>query len=355
MKDKKKIIYFFFPYYHTGGAEKLHLYIAKCFSEDDIRIYFTDRSRDNKNKKNFYSLAKCINFFGLNNKIRLFEKIFVYFLSKQINRKENAVVFGSNSRFFYSLIKQLDNNIRKVDLVHWLGGGGLSDIIIKNTPFLTHRVVVTKLIKPILKEMYEKAGFEHTQNDKTVIIENWVPLAKKTKKDYMGKLKILYVGRNTYEKRTELAISVWRKLKVNKNLEFLFVGPGLESIVSNKEIAVGLVKDDYEMEELYRNSHIIMLTSIFEGFPYVIMEGMVYGAVPITTAVGGISGHLQHGVNSVLILEKNPDKIINDIAGYINELDKDRNKLKILSDNAYDYSVKNFCHDNCKSYKKLLE
>src|SRR5262245_50582939 len=45
---KEYRVFFFFPFYHTGGAEKVHAQIAKATGGDDCIIFFTKRSVDDR-------------------------------------------------------------------------------------------------------------------------------------------------------------------------------------------------------------------------------------------------------------------------------------------------------------------
>ena len=46
--EKEYRIFFFFPFYHTGGAEKVHAQIAEAAGGNDCIIYFTKRSADDR-------------------------------------------------------------------------------------------------------------------------------------------------------------------------------------------------------------------------------------------------------------------------------------------------------------------
>jgi glycosyltransferase involved in cell wall biosynthesis len=356
--DKKPTIFFFFPYYHTGGAEKVHLEIVKCFSGFSPRVYFTDRSRDNKNKKEFYNNSRAFNFFGINNKIKLVENVLAFFLAKKINKTDGALVFGSNSRFFYSLIKKLNKEIKVIDLVHWLDGE-MGKIIIKNSGEVNRRVVVTKAILPVLESAYPKAGVSRQEMKKIRVIENFVPVTQVINKDYEDKLQVIYIGRDTYEKRAALAFQIANNLNHNKNIVFTFVGRGLKRLgkeQNNGSDTIDLIKDGNKMEELYKKAHVIILTSLFEGFPFVVMEAMSFGVVPVVTAVGGLPEHLQDKYNSLLTNNSNVDGIVSDIVDSIVKLEKDRGLLKTLSENANCYSKEHFSkNDFCIKYKKIME
>lgn len=351
-------IYFFFPYYHTGGAEKVHLQIVKCFKDQKSMVFFTDRSRDRRNKEEFYKYAKCFNFYGLPNKIKIIEKILAVILASIINKSEKAIVFGSNSRFFYSLIKKLKRQVRIIDLVHWLDGE-IGRIIIRNTEYIHKRAVVTKAIIPVLQEAYREIGISDKQISKVRVIENFISIKESFYKDYYSKLHVIYVGRNTYEKRAKLAFTVEKELERNNNIEFTFIGRWLTSLgeaMGSKARLMDLVNSEEEMDELYKKSHIIILTSLFEGFPFAIMEAMSWGVVPITTSVGGIPLHLRNKKNSILINEENEKMIVKEIVDSILHLEKKRDLLKQYSQSAFEYARKNFLKkDFCNKYRNIME
>jgi glycosyltransferase involved in cell wall biosynthesis len=354
MINNNKKIFFFFPYYHTGGAEKVHLQVVKCFSENQCVVFFTDRSRDKKNKKEFKENARCFNFFGIGNKVVFIEKLFVILLSYYINKKDNSVVFGSNSRFFYSLAPKLKNNIKVIDLVHWLDGE-MGKIIIKNSGEVDKRIVVTKAILPVLEKEYRAEKIDSGLMSKVKVIENCVSIPPKPKKNFHDKLKILYIGRNTDEKRPWLAVSVWEKLKNNKNFDFIFIGRGLKKIIPNHIEVIELIEKEEEMNKVYKDAHIIILTSIFEGFPCVIMEAMSQAVAPITTAVGGLPVHLKNNQNALLVENNSEDEIVNNIVKYLLLLDQDRSLLEKLSANVYEYAKQNFSCNNFKdNYRNLI-
>lgn len=349
-------LFFFFPYYQTGGSEKVHLQIVKCFSDHNPSVFFTDRSRDNKNKKEFYVNASCTNFFGLNNKVKVVEKILIFFLARRINNTEGAVVFGSNSRFFYSLIKKLKKEIKIIDLVHWLDAE-IGKIIIENTANVNRRIAVTEAIRPVLKKEYEKSQIEAGQIDKLRVIENCVAIDNQAQKDYSGRLKILYIGRDSYEKRPEIAFAVEREISANKNFDFLFIGRGLKEAArkAGSRVAAREIKKDAELTKIYQEAHIIILTSLFEGFPFVIMEAMSFGVVPITTAVGGIPLHVVDNENGFLVESGSEEKIVKKIVSKLLELESDRLELQRTSIFAQEYALNNFsCRDFCSDYKKII-
>lgn len=356
-KRNKQKIFFFFPYYHVGGAEKAHLQIIKCLYNYNNVVIFTDRSRDTKNKNEFYKNAKCLNLLGVSNKVPFIKKIIVFILSFWINRSKDSIVMGSNSRLFYEIILKINRNVKVVDMIHWLDGkmGGMA---VSNTSRVDRRIIITSALKPILEKKYKENNIDRKYLDKIVTIENCVAKPKIVNKDYSQDLNVLYIGRDSCEKRPQLAVNIWKANKNLSNVNFLFIGRGIKKYFSSDERKKVFIKEVFSEEELqdqYSKAHIIFLTSIFEGFPTVFMEAMSDGVVPISTAVGGIPVHLQNELNSLLVKEDDEAQIIQKMSGCILRLNNDRNLLRKLSINAHNYAKNNFWCDNyCKNINKLI-
>ena len=83
-KIKKAKVIFFFPYYHTGGAEKVHLNIVKAVSDVDNYIFFTDISYSDNYKAQFYSYANGYEIYDFLNRNYALKKIFTMVLKHRI-------------------------------------------------------------------------------------------------------------------------------------------------------------------------------------------------------------------------------------------------------------------------------
>jgi amino acid transporter len=92
-----------------------------------------------------------------------------------------------------------------------------------------------------------------------------------------------------------------------------------------------------------------------EGFPIVLMEAMGYGAIPITTAVGGIPYHIKDGCTGFLVPSTDEESIINNFISHIRSLNEERALLKQMSDNCRSYAKENFSKATFQTeYKKLF-
>jgi hypothetical protein len=96
-------VFFFFPFYHTGGAELVHLNIIKSIGSSQNVTFFTLPSGDEDLKSDFYKNSNCFDiqrFIRTENK----KKIIAKRIAKKINYNQKSVVFACHSSFFYSVI-----------------------------------------------------------------------------------------------------------------------------------------------------------------------------------------------------------------------------------------------------------
>src|SRR5205823_6593864 len=102
----------------------------------------------------------------------------------------------------------------------------------------------------------------------------------------------------------------------------------------------GEISKQAEMYELYTESHVVLMTSAYEGFPMLIKEGMACGCVPVVTALEGNKTHLRHGENALLIENVTDEKAV--VAGgiqHIRSLVEDSSLLTRLSREVYRYAA----------------
>jgi len=117
----------------------------------------------------------------------------------------------------------------------------------------------------------------------------------------------------------------------------------------------GEITDPFLLAKMYREADLLVITSEREGFPLVIMEAMAQGVVPVSTDVGGISRHVRHGDNGMLIENGPEERIVAELVRSIELLSSDRELLKKLSHNAFEYARATFDTETfCNTYRKLL-
>lgn len=127
---------------------------------------------------------------------------------------------------------------------------------------------------PILKSLC------NTVKNYTVIPN---PVSFPVEKDLKKENLVLWIGRMDIPKRPELMIKIWRKIKKSDwKLVMLGDGPMMDTIkVLSKDIKNIELHGYTNPIPYYKKSKILCMTSLFEGFPMVLLEALSKGVVPI--------------------------------------------------------------------------
>lgn len=119
-------------------------------------------------------------------------------------------------------------------------------------------------------------------------------------------------------------------VKKNPNARFIIAGPGDDLMPHLKQFAdklglssyvhfTGMVNRPYDFFQII---DINVLTSISEGFPYVVLEGARFSKVFVSTRVGGLGDLIESGVNGYLVEPKDWKAL----GEYIADLSLDKEK-----------------------------
>jgi len=154
------------------------------------------------------------------------------------------------------------------------------------------------------------------------------------------------VGRLTRQKGISYLIRAVPKIvKKFSDLEVLIAGDGEdESILKNlsKEHGVsdrvkflGYVKN---VSEVINCMDVFVLSSIWEGFPYVLLEAMILKKPIVATDIFGIQEIIDNNKNGILVKPRCPDSI----AKAVIELLTDKKRAKKLGEAAYKKVIKHY-------------
>lgn len=97
---------------------------------------------------------------------------------------------------------------------------------------------------------------------------------------------ILFVGRLDFQKRLDRLLKVWRDIKDHQGWRIVVLGDGdyrsqYKQLCQEYELTDIVFEGTVNPKEYYQKAEILCLTSSHEGFGMVILEGLIYGVIPI--------------------------------------------------------------------------
>lgn len=362
IRKKKTGIYFFFPFASVGGAEKVHTDILSCLHDYHPVVFLTLSESTKKFRHLFEKHASVYDISGFLNDPAL-KNILTRFILKTVNNSKDSIIFGCNSPYFYSLLPQVNRDIYTIDLLHGFTKPdiGSEDFSLPFVHFLNKRIVINNRTKQDLINQYGYNNIPARYLEKIRVIPNQVYIPPDfTQKDKSIPLRILYVGRAAKEKRVHIVGNIAAAcLGGGVKAEFNLIGDGIESMISPDDRKycsfTDAITDHHVLYGIYKKSHLLLIVSSREGFPMVVMEAMANGSVPVCTDVGGISEHVQNGVNGFLVDTPGEAEIVAEFVRIIKILSEDRNKLDHLAYNAYLYAKDHFTFNSFyTSYRNII-
>ena len=96
-----------------------------------------------------------------------------------------------------------------------------------------------------------------------------------------------------------------------------------------------------DLNEVYAQSHFILLPSISEGFPKVLAEAAAFGCIPVTSKLPGFDKIITNNVNGILLQKINSKKIAEELS--VNW--SDDKKMRKMANHAHLWS-KQFSYSN---------
>lgn len=351
---------FVFPYTHVGGAEQVHADIVRVFSDEKPIVIFSGFSENEKFLHLFESNAQVLNIpallnhpFTRNSARRQ--------LCNWFAQTEQPVFFGSNAAFFYDMLSLLPENVKCIDLIHAFKhqpGGNLAHLRYLNyMPKLTARVFVSEAARQEFSTFCFHNNMPQSERKKLVLISNAVAKVESSVKPISHPIGILFVGRNSAEKRLPLFLQAAAKLQTLHPGKFTFTVVGAKQTSPEYGFVNfrGEISDAAAIAEHYAANDVLVLTSSREGFPMVIMEAMMHGLVVIATPVGDIPNRLAAG-NSIVLSSASEETVADEIVKTLQQLSENPQQAEELKKAAKQFAEHEFSTEKfIRSYQNLLK
>lgn len=181
---------------------------------------------------------------------------------------------------------------------------------------------------------------------KIVVLPNAAKVPEQVSRNFdHSPLQFLFVGRFAFNKGIQTLIDT--ALELNKEgygekLRFTLVGKGplYDQFANTKENNIKFYggADDTTLSNLYKESDVFVLPTLFEGMPTVVLEAMGYG-LPVIVTDTGATRQLVNDSNGFIIEKKNVASLKSAILKYV---DLDAEERKKLSEASYNKMKNNF-------------
>ncbi len=348
-------LFFFIPHYCTGGAEQVHLDILRIFAKEKPWVVLTHKSPNDYHKA---AMQQCAEMFEIgkyyNNQNRFFVKnYFLGYYSSLLNRHPRAIIINSLCSFLYDLLPTLKTGYL-IDIFHGFCGVN-TDTIVHSTPALNRRILVSNSVRDELLAMYAKHGIDSKYNSRLVVIHNAVRVDDTPPaKVYEGELKVVFVGRNSQEKRYYLYERTALECK-QQGLPIRFYSIG--SFTGSEVVTcLGEIRTREGIYKALSEFHILILCSTSEGFGLVVAEAMACGVVPLATDCGGVAEIFADGETGHLIRSKNEADIVDKFVELLRHYAEATELLKPMALAAYNQVKANLSYTKFnQEYAALIE
>lgn len=365
--DEEYEIVFFFPFYHVGGAERVHYRISQALRGRKALIIFTKKSSNNAFLDEFIKSGHRILDVSkrTDDKYRywwniVYRGVIAHHVNSQFNR---PVLFNGQSNFGYKISRWIDSDVYQIELLHTFCD--FSYIRIPYIKFYRKSIMISQ--RRILDHLALYRAYSVPEHfvERIIFIPNGIPLPRdrpKSRKYSGGVFNFLYVGRGTAEKRPEWAIKLAvESANAGLDIKLRFVGDVEAAIPTHYRVHaefLGDVRDEGELHRLYTEyCDFLILTSNQEGFPLVVMEAMSIGAVIIATPVGDIPLQVMNGVNGLVFRDEDAfDEQVVDMVRFLQQFKDEPSRFMRFSENNIEKAFGSYGIDSFnESYNAIFD
>ncbi len=344
-------IFFFFPFYHTGGAEKVHALVAQAFRGRKCLVIFTRKSHNEGFRAAFADSGhRVLDISAYTDNKRAYWKNLIWrgVVSAHINRqKAKPLVFNGQCNFAYKCAPWIRKDIPQLELIH--SYNSFSWIRIPFLPCYRQTVMISRKAISDHEAQYKRLGIPGSMLSRIRLIQNGIPLPDQPPvRDFSGEsIRVLYVGRATPEKRVHLvAEAAMRCRESGFPAFFSFLGDirtHLPPSLQDAGYFYGNLNDPQAISQAYADADVLVISSSEEGFPMVVMEAMAMGCIILGTPVGDLPHHIRQGVNGFIFSSATDERaVVDELQEYLKVLLNDKALCRRISDANVEYAREHF-------------
>ncbi len=352
----------------NGGAEKMTVELANEQQKLGNKVFIVIFDSLKPNMIHVKNLDKNVNILYIKRRLK-FDLITIINLFVSIKRNKCDVIHTHKPSSVVSILPFLPFLNKEIKIVHTVHSGL---IYYKNLfNFLSffrvvrNRVVnvcLTDIIRQDYQNAYPKLIFFYVQNGISMPLtsENYNEV-----KCYIDSLRgnksniILFIGRNSIDKNLSLLFNCMFVL-YNKDINCKLICLGLDKkeIISQYDVSGIIDKNTFilgsksNIADYIANSDALILSSINEGMPLVVIEAMSYGKPIISTSVGGIQEMIENGVHGFLSDDISVEGLLSAIFRFLDSSDDEIYRISAHNINKYhkEFSIDSCCSAYLKIY-----
>ena len=354
----KHSVFLFYSWADIGGSIQVNIDITNCIKDAKPIIFFTKKPRNNQFRERFdIEGVRVMDIYQyIDNKALHFVNFFFRgLIASWINEVDKPVIFGGECMFLYKMLPHVKDETITAELNHYKAWFDYTQQFVKD---LDYRIFSTPQIKRDAEQQYKTNGVpeKYYKNlyfiDNTIDIPPFIPVNNPV-------LEVIFVGRGSPQKRVHIAAKIAQIMcETKKNIHFSFVGD-VENFIPEEARPYcqlyGSITDKNILNDLYLKSDVLLLTSLYEGLPIVVMEMMARGRVVVSTAIDGIPDYIRHNENGFLLTGNDEDNLISQGVECLSLLLENPELRERLGKKNYEEAIAHFGGDKfCKTYRGIL-
>lgn len=159
------------------------------------------------------------------------------------------------------------------------------------------------------------------------------------KKEIQDKLRIISVGRFFWKKGYGYALDALYKLKqINIPFTYTLIAQGdtpddvkfqIHQLGLESDVQIVNGKDHESVLKRIEEHDVLLMTSVEEGLPNVVLEAMALGTLVVATEVGGVSEVIEHNKTGLLAVNRDVSSISNALQSVLSMNEEDRFMMAI--------------------------
>lgn len=155
-----------------------------------------------------------------------------------------------------------------------------------------------------------------------------------------------FVGRLVPQKAPVLAVDVFRRARATyPRVRFVLVGDGPEAPAVHEALRAADLEHDVIWVrrgvggDVVPAFDVLLVTSHYEGFPYVMLEALDSGCAIVSTAVGGARDCIVAGRNGEIVPSPSAQLLVSAISPFIESADRRRIAHGVSRERAHEFEV----------------